>query len=158
MLDREALQTVLLFRCSRHEKPVIVTGRKPACWKCRASVHLSSSGPEKKLQTKDLLLFFSSLSWACQQLGQEWSNSQLGPVYDTTFPEKPLTAACAFVEKENGEWLVAERVRGKRQTVGFQSPEAPGTNGTYSPTPSTSVKGDPRLECIVYRDPEELLC
>lgn len=59
-----------------------------------------------------------------------------------TFPKKPLSSACAVVEKESGEWLVASRPRGKCQKVGSQSPEAPGSKGINSPIPSTSVKGD----------------
>lgn len=61
---------------------------------------------------------------------------------EPTLPEKPLSSACAVVEKENGEWLVSSRARGKCQTVGSQSPEAPGCKGINSPIPSTSVKDD----------------
>lgn len=58
------------------------------------------------------------------------------------FPEEFTRDAGAIVEKGDGEWQVAGKGRGKFQTAGSQSPEAPGTKGTDSYTPSVNTKDD----------------
>lgn len=55
------------------------------------------------------------------------------------------------MEKEQEEWLVVGRARGKLQTAGPQSPEAPKDKGMYSPTLSTSSNGDALIK-ISIRD------
>lgn len=76
MLDREALQSILPSRCSGHEKPVIVTGRKPECWKCRESGHLTSAGLEKKAPSErspsDRVCYFLL---ACHGHASNWDKS-----------------------------------------------------------------------------------
>lgn len=58
------------------------------------------------------------------------------------FPEKPLPAVRMVMKKEEGEWQVVGKTRGKLRVAGPRSSEAPMAKDTNSPTPSTIVQDD----------------
>lgn len=90
---------------------VIVIGRKPACWKCGETGYFSSSCPEKKTSGSQAPVdqnppLTASLSSTMPVKGMPVSGTGVvkTPVVSSShpsFPEKPLPAASAVVEKGN---------------------------------------------------------
>lgn len=80
--------------------PVVVTGRKPTCWKCGETDHFYFCCPEKKAS--------AVLYTADPNLPLVESVSSIKTVIglSTIGTKKTLTAACELAENEKWEWLV----------------------------------------------------
>lgn len=165
MLDRDAFVSIPnCFDIGGLKLLVIVTGCKPVCWKCRETGHLSSSCPEKKAsgnqapvdQTPPLT---ESLKTGSPVMGMPVTGTRVvkppvGPSPKPPFPEELSSTASVVEEKGEGEWQVAGRARGKRQTVGPQSPEPLGLKALSAPLPLTTVIVTPQPQyriCRIYK-------
>lgn len=162
MLDRKAFISIPnCLGVANQKMPVIVTGRTPSYLKCCKTDHISSYCPEKKAfgvlvptdQNPHIAKSVKSVSPVMGMSAPETGvvKPPVVSLVSAPFPEKTFPATCAGVEKEKGEWLVVVRSKGKLQTVGPQSPEAPKEKGTYSPISFTSSKGYTSLQ-ISIRD------
>lgn len=86
-----------------------------------------------------LILFFSAAPVYRRQ-GTVRRIPQLSP--RPHIPKKPTPAASADKEKEEGEWRVVSEGRGKGHTARTLSQHDPKDNGTNSPIPFITSKGD----------------
>jgi len=155
MLSKTAFDSVPNFLDLEGRRlSVIVTGRKPACWNCFKTGHLSSNCPGKKApviatsKTRDTLPLPKSPgrkeASEAEPAVRTTTSEKVGVEQQT--PPSPKTSSLGTTGNDEGEWLTAGKGGRKVQTAVPQSHiEIP--TGTVGETPQ-SYAGMTRDKCV----------
>lgn len=136
MIDQEALTSIPnSLEIGGKYYPVIVTGRKPACWKCGVIGYLTpfcpvkASGVPPKPDTPRADTTSSTAPVICLYAADTGGEkAPVGSLPDLTFPAKKKV-------EQKQEWQAVGRARGKLHAAGSHSSEAPRASTLIVPFP-----------------------
>lgn len=151
MLDRLAFDSIPnCFGFCARKMPVIVTSIKPTCWRCAETGLLSLSCPGKKTpglpiagdQNPPVAKTFKSVALVMGPSLTRTHEDNHSAGSSPTLPPKSTPQTSVDKEKQEEEWHVVVRGRGKNRTAWRLSQHELLDKNTDSPIPSTISEVD----------------